>query len=56
MNDQRNELSFQGAINIESCNLHTTHGAFQTEIESTGWNLKLIMKGCFQVLEDLLPA
>ena len=56
MKDQRNELHFRDTINTESCNLYTAHEAFQTEIESTGWNLKQIMKGCFQVLEDLLPA
>ena len=50
--DQRKELSSPGLTDFESCNLHTIHGAFKVGVESTAWNLKKVMKACFQLLKE----
>ena len=32
-------------IDIGSCSLHIKHSAFKAEVESSGWNMKAILKG-----------
>ena len=39
-------------INIGSCNLHIVHGAFKSGFESTDWEMKKVLKGCYQILHD----
>ena len=39
-------------IDIGSCSLYIIHGAFKTGAESSGWNMKVILKGAFTILHD----
>ena len=39
-------------MNIDSCGLHTVHGAFQTGTETTTWDLRKIMKAVWQIFHD----
>ena len=39
-------------IDVGSCSLHIVHGSFKTGAEKTGWNLKALLKGSFQILHD----
>ena len=39
-------------IDIGSCSLHIVYGSFQTGAEKTGWNLKTLLEGSFQILHD----
>ena len=39
-------------IDIGSCGLHTLHGAFICGAQSTGWKLKEILGGSYQILYD----
>ena len=45
----RNENELPQLINIGSCSLH---GALKTAIESTRWNIKETLKGCWQILHE----
>lgn len=49
---ERDESGISKLIDIGSCNLHIVHGALKTGTEKTGWNLKGILKGAFQLLKD----
>ena len=31
---------------------HTIHGAFETGVVKSGWNLKKLLKGAFHILHD----
>ena len=48
----REELELTKLTNIDSCSLHTIHGAFKTGVESTDWEIKKTFKGCFTLLHD----
>ena len=39
-------------INIGNCGLHTVDGAFKCGAQSTGWKLKEILSGSYQILHD----
>ena len=39
-------------INFGSCNLHILHGAFKSGFKSTGWEMKILLKSCYQILHD----
>ena len=39
-------------IDIGSCSLHIIHVEFKTGAESSGWNMKAILKGAFTVWHD----
>ena len=39
-------------MNFLGCDFHPVHGAFKAGVESTGRNLKKVMKGFVQILED----
>ncbi|XP_047123731.1 uncharacterized protein LOC124806683 [Hydra vulgaris] len=52
LNKHRKDNEMPQLINIGSCSLHVIHGAFKTAIESTAWNIKEILKGCWQILHD----
>ena len=34
------QLELSGLINIGSCGLHILHGAFQTGVETAGWEIR----------------
>ena len=48
----RQENMVHSLIDIGSCSLHIVHGSFKTGAEKTGWNLKALLKGSFQILHD----
>ncbi|XP_047140612.1 uncharacterized protein LOC124815840 [Hydra vulgaris] len=52
LNKHRKDNEMPQLINIGSCSLHVIHGAFKTAIESTAWNIKETLKGCWQILHD----
>ena len=39
----------QEVIDIGTCNLHTVHGALETGVEKSGWDLKKLLKGAFLI-------
>ena len=39
-------------IDIGSCGLHTIRNAFKTGAESTGWGMKSVLKGAYQIFHD----
>ena len=49
-NPIENEYALQ--INIGSCGLLPVHGAFQTDAETTPWDIRIIVKARFPVFYD----
>jgi len=49
---KRKESELPQLINIGSCSLHIIHGALKTATESTTWNIKETLKGCWQILHE----
>ena len=39
------EENCHSLIDIGTCSLHSVHNSFQTGVESTGWNVKKVLKG-----------
>ena len=35
-----------------SCDLHVVHGFFKSACEKTDWDIKGLLKSCFQLLKD----
>ena len=52
LEDHREREELPKMINIGSCNLHIVHGAFKSGFESTDWEMKKVLKGCYQILHD----
>ena len=52
---ERSENEQHELIDIGSCGLHKIHNAFKTGAESTGCEMKKILKGAYQTFHDL-PA
>ena len=52
MKKEREEAGLSKLVDIGSCNLHIVHGALQTATEETGWKLKAVLKGSFQLFKD----
>ena len=50
--DDRVENEQPALIDIGSCGLHTVHGTFKCGAQSTGWKLKEILSGSYQILHD----
>ena len=50
--DDRVENEQPALIDIGSCGLHTVHGAFKCGAQGTGWKLKEILSGFYQILHD----
>ena len=48
----RVDHQFPKLVNIGSCSLHISHGAFKTGSEKSGWEIKPVLKGSFQFLHD----
>ena len=55
VNTDREQSMFHKLIGYGSCNLHTVHGRLKTGAENSGWKLRKILKGAFQILRDI-PA
>ena len=43
-------------INFESCNLNILHREFKSGFESTGGEIKILLKPCYQILHDSSAA
>ena len=39
-------------IHSGGCNEHILHGAFQTAIQSSGWNIDKVLKSVYSILYD----
>ena len=50
--DDRVENEQPALIDIGSCGLLTVHGAFKCGAQNTGWKLKEILSGSYQILHD----
>ena len=50
--DDRVENDQLALIDIGSCGLYTVLGAFKCGSQITGWKLKEILSGCYQILHD----
>ena len=48
----RKQSMFHKLIDFGSCNMHIAHGSLKTRPEKSGWKLKKILKGAFQILYD----
>ena len=48
----RQENMVHSLIDVSSCSLHILYGSFKTGAEKTGWNLKALFKGSFQIFHD----
>ena len=48
----RQENMIYSLIDIGSCSLNIVHGSFKIDAEKTGWNLKALLEGSFQILHD----
>ena len=44
LDDYLTNIDLPGTIDIGSCNQHILHGAFQTAIQSSGWNIDKVLK------------
>ena len=50
--DDRVENEQPALIGMGSCGPHTVHGALKCGAQSTGWKLKEILSGSYQILHD----
>ena len=48
----RQENMVHSLTDFSSCSLHIVYGSFKTGAEKTGWNLKALFKGSFQIFHD----
>ena len=39
-------------IDLGTCSLHAVHNSFRTGVETTGWNIKKVLKDAFHVLRN----
>ena len=47
LDDYLMNKDFPETIHIGSCNQHILHGAFQTAIHSSGWNIDKVLKSVY---------
>ena len=52
LQEKRKENDHPGIIDIGSCGLHVIHGAFQTGLQSQGWELNKIFRGMFNIFNE----
>ena len=48
----RNEKEWSNLLNLGSCGLHIVHGAFQTGIKATNWEVEEVLKAMFKLFHD----
>ena len=51
---EREKSKLSRLIDIRSYSLHVLRGAFKTAAEGTGWNIKRLLKGLFELFNDSL--
>ena len=49
---EREEAKLSKLIDIGRCDLYAVHGSFKTVCEKTEWDIKRLLKSCFQVFKD----
>ena len=49
---EREEAKLSKLIDIGSCDLHSVYGSFKIGCEKTEWDIKRLLKSCFQVFKD----
>lgn len=52
LKEQRKKLESPRLIDFGSCHLHIVYGTLKPCVETGGWNLKKLLKFCFQLLKD----
>ena len=52
LDEHFSEHDFGTLINIGSCGLHIVHGAFQTGVQSTGWDIEKVLKAMWRLFQD----
>ena len=52
VNNHLVENGYKNLIEIGSCSLHTVHGAFQTGVTKTGWELKKVLKAMYKIFNE----
>ena len=51
---EREKSKLSRLIDIRSYSLHVLRGVFKTAAEATGWNIKRLLKGLFELFNDSL--
>ena len=52
LNAHREKNELPQILEIGSCNLHVIHGAFQTGVKATGWELDWVLKAMWKLFKD----
>ena len=52
VNEYLIDNGFVKTINIGSCSSHILHGAFQTGIQKTGWNMGKVLRAVFKIFDE----
>jgi len=52
MKERRHEIGQSKLIDFGSCNLHVVHGAFKAGSETSGWEMKKLLKACHRLFSD----
>ena len=53
--DHRNKNDLPQIMDVGSCGLHVVHGAFNSGVKATGWQLEKIMKNMWKLFNDSPP-
>ena len=52
LKSHRMENELPQIVDVGSCGLHVVHGAFQTGVKATGWNLEKVLKAMWKMFND----
>ena len=52
VNNRLVEKGEKNLLEIGSCSLHTAHGAFQTGVTKTGWELNKVLKTIYKIFNE----
>ena len=55
LKQERNENFFHSLIDIDTCSLHSVHGAIRSGVETTFWGIKASLASAFHLLHDSQP-
>ena len=53
--DHRNKNDLPQIMDVGSCGLHVVHGAFNSGVKATGWQLEKILKNMWKLFNDSPP-
>ena len=53
--DHRNKNDLPQIMDVGSCGLHVVHGAFNSGVKATGWQLEKILKTMWELFNDSPP-